>query len=56
MGGWASLTSSCRYFQMNEDEQLDIAERFALAERTPPGGAGTRPVSLQAVSAVTLGG
>ena len=37
-------------------EQLDLAERFALAERVPPRGVGTRPVSRQAVGAITLGG
>ena len=54
MGGWASLVSSRGYFQLNTEEQLKVAERFALKERAPPQEEGGRLVSLSQMATMTI--
>ena len=54
MGGWASLVSSRGYFQLGTDEQLKIAEKFALKERVSPQAGGGRPVSLRDMTRMTI--
>ena len=56
LGGWASLTSSRGYFQLLDEEQWDLAEKFALEERAPPGRRGARPVKLETVQLISLDG
>lgn len=54
MGGWASLVSSRGYFQLGTDEQLKVAEQFALKERVTPRVEGGRPLSLRDMTGVTI--
>ena len=54
LGGWVSLVSSRRYFQLSEDEQLDKAEAYALKERAPPKTQGARLVSMDAISSLSI--
>lgn len=56
MGGWVSLTSSVKYYQLSEDEQLGMAETYALQERMPPTEGGTRPIAIGAVQHITIEG
>ena len=54
MGGWASLVSSSKYFQLSEDEQLGHAEAYALKERAPPSEEGARLIAMEAVRGITI--
>ena len=54
LGGWVSLVSSRRYFQLSEDEQLEKAEAYALRERAPPEVEGARPVGIDAIGGLTI--
>ena len=56
LGGWVSLTSSRKYFQLSEDEQLDKAEAYALKERSPPKVEGERLVGMDAINQITING
>ena len=56
LGGWVSLVSSHRYFQLGEDEQLDRAEKYALKERAPPKVEGEKLIAMEAVASISIGG
>ena len=55
MGGWASLSSSRGYFKLSTVEQLQLAEEWALKTRQSPGRAGSRPVTLDSITAINIG-
>ena len=56
LGGWVSLVSSVKYFQLSEDEQLDHAEAYALKERATPRQEGGRLIAMEAVRSITIDG
>ena len=56
LGGWVSLVSSQRYFQLSEDEQLDRAEEYALKERTPPRVEGAKLVTMESIQGLEIEG
>ena len=56
LGGWASLTSTRKYFQLTATEQFKITHKFALKERAIPKVDGARVGTLQSVRLIAVSG
>lgn len=56
LGGWASLTSSRKYFQLTSAEQFELTHKFALQGRVPPEVEGARMATLLSTRLMAVSG